>query len=889
MTANSNLMNSFVLEFKQGLSNYDLEAFKHATDYTCEKTVAVDVIQMINPELYSRYITKTIEDLSIVGNNYEELDNFYSKIYKGGSLTDKNIAIPLQPEDNVEKIRPEYLANIAIELDTVIKGIIDGSIKESDIKKKYISGNYFDKLKKQLVKTTVVVNDVRDMMEIDDPTIVKVDNTFIQARVIPFVREYPQKVSDMSNIAINVKGRINQSYDNIMNTLASIAKTSKEGNISKETCRLIDYACFNIVRQYMSLVAYVTNMLIRKVSYYSFNMMQYSNLQNTIYNYFPEGGLVLHESVIDGDITEIDDTTLLNSVINNDLNIVLPHIQNAIGKKKMEIANHISRRYNIRLDYMSTPDTDKYPYDTYPYAAANKTIIDIISNIKSFETLLDNTDMVVDDMISQSDLEETFVTKYSNVLSSLGNINFYTLQSQFDKDGTLLISLFNDVSRFENNIHVICTNIHKGYVYLNSLIESIKENNHNFDDNSYNEIKAFLDQIMKNYKDYIVLLTKRLLERLDNLTDTLNDVDVADDLADVEKFVPYNYEFEAYAEAYTDMEIVESEKYTELIKEYAINKGRVRRGTSVVFEADDNQSNNNQNTDNNSNEENQSNRPTVKTDAENQHKENNTNNTVTNNNGQKKESILDKFAAFIRNILDKFTGKTNKLTVTNDKWLASVKAKIQNLDTSNTTISVAPYEALDSGHLASEINTAINKINTINASNLPAELKGDRSKAELYLFPTIPAKLGNDNSFGGRLKTYYTYGKKNVKLSTYSGDDAKTMINNMIEFCEKYKNTASAVESNIKKLSDAASKKQSELINVKSVNESVMYEAKKNTQQGPSVSVQGSNVDASDNINTSNIIISITREYTGSILTVLEKKYLDYINVLGKLAPKDND
>ena len=106
-------------------------------------------------------------------------------------------------------------------------------------------------------------------------------------------------------------------------------------------------------------------------------MMAYVNLYNMIYNYFPEGELILHESVIDGDLSDIDDSTLVQSIIDNDLNVIIPHIQNAIEKKKMELANILSKKYNRTILLNQKINSEKYPYDIYPYASANKTIADI--------------------------------------------------------------------------------------------------------------------------------------------------------------------------------------------------------------------------------------------------------------------------------------------------------------------------------------------------------------------------------------------------------------------------------------------------------------------------------------------------------------------------------
>ena len=125
-------------------------------------------------------------------------------------------------------------------------------------------------------------------------------------------------------------------------------------------------------------------------------------------------------------------------------------------------------------------------------------------------------------------------------------------------------------------------------------------------------------------------------------------------------------------------------------------------------------------------------------------------------------------------------------------------------------------------------------------------------------------------------------------MSTYSGDDAKNKIEEMVRYCEEYDKLYNSVASSLDKLSEAASKKQEEILNTvgtKNVNESVLYEANGDVKQDGKKAVSSEGTD--DKINTSSVITGVVRDYSGAILTVIEKKYLDYLKVLDKLAPKN--
>lgn len=881
-------LNSFLLEFKSNMSDVNKSQFKQA----CSVVEGVQdmVFNSISPSVYTKYIEQTIDNFSNVATDAEDLDTFFSSVYKSAYLKDKHISIPLQPANDVEKIRPEYLTNVALEFDAVVKKVIAGGYDELDFKKKYLTGDYFTKLKKQLVKTNIVTNDVRDLMVMDNPTIVKVDNTFIQSTVIPFIRESSQVKKDLINTAVNTKGKIMSTYSDIMNTSNAIITMQRSGKIDAKKLNILNYVKINMMTQYMNLCAYLTAMLIRKISYYSYNLMQYANLQNTLYNYFPEGKLVLHESVIDGNLEDIDDSTLLNSAIHNDLSVVLPHIQSAIGRKKMEISSYMARRFNYQMSYMGAINSEKYPYDTYPYASANKTIADIINNLHTLEVSLQCEDCVVDDLIANANLEEVFSEKYSSTLTNIPNMSYYKTQTDMGaNDKTIMLSLYNDINKFESNMTIICGNISKCYRYLDGLINKFSTNTTQMNENVFNEVNSLLAQLMKNYKDYVLALTKKLLERLENLTEKLDEVDVADD-SRPEEFVPYDYAFESYLCAYDELIMQERQEFESLLREYHKIRSKKERGVNIVYE-DTKEADSNSNT------------PSVQTNAQEQHNENNnktststqtnnTNNTTNNNNGEKKqsESIVEIFKKWWDAIIKKFRDASKKMTETNNKWLASVKEKILSLDMEKTNITVAPYEGLTADKINADIGKAITKINSINANNLPAELTGKKSKAEVFIFESIPEKVGNQENFSGRIRHYYTFGKTDgEKLITYSGNDAKEKVNEMVTFCESYSQTYSSIANNLDKLTQAASDKQTDIINStgqKNTNESVMFEAdQQQTTQNTNTSTTNDN---DQKINTSSVITGIVREYSGLILTVFEKKYLDYIKVLNTLAPAES-
>ena len=875
-------INSFILEYRKGLSNFDITEYKRNMKYVTEGVV-MPVIGFMNPDIYVNYINKSIEDMKGIAPIASSLNDFYSRVYNSVSLKDKNITIPLQSSSDISKIRPEYFTNVTIDFDLLTKDIISGKAKYKDVKKQLILSDYSDKMKKQLVKTTLVVNDPRDLMSLDSPSLVKIDNEFIQTVIIPFTRNYQSDVNGLIELAANTKARMHSNYESLTATIDGINSMIESDKFSEDTAKLLTIASYNVIRHYMNLCAYVSGMLIRKMSYYTYNMMSFVTLKNTILNYFPEGEKVLHESVLDGDLDDIDDSILLNSVLTNNLNVVIPHIQNAIGLAKMEIANLVSKKYNLKINFNMDIDAGKYGYDVFPYQASKKALEDIMNALTTFDTLSKDPEMVVDDIISRSGLEETFLSKYTNILTNIEKIDHLNAQMHGIRESDYFLTIYNELNHYESNIESVCRDVTKCYDKLEAIKDNFDINNNQLNDNTYNELKSFVETLIKNFKDFALMLAKKFLSRLDTITDALETTDIDDsEYSEPEEFTPYDYSLECAMEAYNEIENDEKVIFESLMRDYNVFRNKKDRGVKIVYE----ETTTTQNADNANVD--------VKTDANSQHADNENKTTTantTNADKQNQTSMIDKFKDFINKIVEQFKAKAAKLFNKNNPWLKSVKAKIENLDYSNTSITLAKYEGVTTDKILADITGAINKINSIKATSLPNELKGSNTKAEQYLFSSIPGKVGNETNFVGRIKQFFTHGNvAGNTLVTYSGNDAKTKVDNMISFCEGYGRMYSEVSSNLDKLKDAAANKQREIINSlgSATTESVMLEANQNDVKVNGASSTNSQ-DTKDKVRTSNVITSVVRDYSGAILTVIEKKYLDYIKVLDKLAPKQPD
>lgn len=863
------LNNSLVLKHQKELSEISVMEFSGILSNAGQLAVGVSIANKIDPSTYVEYLDKTISNIENIQVEPETLQEFFSQVYRSPLVDESNFAIAFRSDEDIEKIRPEYLSVMVSDMNNTIRKIIDGTEKETDIKKMVISGEYESRMKKQLVKTTLKLNGTRDLLILDSPPIVKIDKFFIQNNVIPFLSSYTHNTDELTIIAKKTIGRINELTRAMNTTFTAASQSVQSGNVPNDRISLLGYYVFNMKTITMRLCAYITSMIIRKMAFYSFNATACMELYNGLTEMFPEMENILHESVMNGDLTDIDNDTLMQSIINGNLNVIRVHIQKVVELKKMEVSNAMCKKFNKKIDFISGFDIDNnYQYDNRIYSAINSSFIAIINGLHTFEIMSKDPQALVDDIIAESNLSETFISKYNGIISRISDISFYDTVDDKSAVSDMAMALFNDILHYEDNTNIITRNMSKGYHYIDELIKSFDVNHYDLQEAAYNELKSFLDSTMKNYKEYLVRVMRNLLERLDNMTDALSFTSVLpDDDRTFDK--TDDYSLECYSQAYDDEEDYNKTVFESMIMEYNKRRAYNERGVKLVYEAPENKTNT-------------STEPKVTTDAQQQQKntKNTTNenqqqttqtgqdtNTTNNGNGQNNKSVIDRFKEFIDKILQKFREKSKKLTDKNNKWLASVKSDILALDTTNTQITVAPYEQLVPETILTDINTASTRISTLNASALPAELKTGGSKAELFLFNRVPEKVGNEEGFAARIKRYYTYGNTaENKLSVYSGGEAKRQIEEMIAYCEKYSTVYVRISDALKKLGDTASKKQNEMI--------LASNKEQNTQNGNS---------------STGIVTSATRDYTGAILTVLEKKYSDYIKVLSKLAPQNKN
>lgn len=883
MDSGLRVLNSFVLDYKKALTDFESRSFVSNMNSVLTEGSTWDLkvaSAYADGSIYSQYIAKGTENLNAMrAMDYSYLDKFFSTIYASESLADKNITIALQDVNEIEKIRPEYLALVPQFFDAYSRDIIAGKKKKSDIDKEIVSSVYKEKVKKQLVKTTLVINDTRDLMKLDSPTMVKVNTEFLMNNVIPFIRSFQSDVDFLNRLAARTIAVLGQTRNDMQASIEGLNEVIASGSLDYKTENTVKYFAFNLQRTYMSLSAYLSAMLIRKMGYYSYNMRTIQNLYNAINEFFPDPQAVLHESVMDGNINDIESADLLNSMLNDNLSIILPKIREIINWKKIELSNAAAKIYNIKTNAIDPIDTDSQDYDKTPYLSLKNSILQIADQLHQFELKIRSGDIVMDDVMNELGLNQSFVTRYSEVLNKAKDVSTYDSLVTNHMADEATKELYAEISSFEENCEMICTAARTCMKYIETLQKTYEFNSGKMADPTYQEAIEIMDNLNGAYKDYCLSVARALMDRLDSLSHIMCDSDRGyGDGNDIHpSVIPeawYDYDYGAFIIEYAQLVEAEKNIFTNLMKEYTSAKEKKYRGVNVVFEADD--PNAGGNTPNKEAEKANKGGVTGQVSVGNDAKTANDNNA--NKNGDNKDEgakgVIQRFIELIKKLINGFLEKARRITGKHKAWLEEAKPKLIDMDCSKVSITVAPYTVVNQNNLSQIIGHAASVINGINASALPSQLTSTKSNTARFIFKDIPNVTGvsKDGGFQEKVRHWMIYNNTNasdVKLSTYSGGAASRKIREMVNYCEGYEQFSKDLQADLDELNDAAAKKQEEINN----------SGKKPEQQ----TAQQTN-DA-EKQTTTTVITKVVEEFVRATLTITEAKYYDFMDKLQKLAP----
>lgn len=877
----TDIMNSFLVEFSDNLSMYDITQGKLALGVV-EEAPLMDPMNLLKPDIYRVYIDRSLENLNSVRDNIDNLVMFFSQTYKATLFNDKSITVAVQDIDDVEKIRPDFLMVVATDASEGIKKIVSGKWDDTDVRDKICADKYFLKKQQQLVKTTASIADVKQFAYNNTNTIMQVNTVYVQNNIIPFLRDFPAVASSLNELGTILKGRIMNSYKDLMISLNAIEEVRGSGQIDPATDRRLQYFKYNICRQYMRCCSYITGMFIRKVTFYIYNAMAYQNLYNDLSMFFPDGTSVLHENALDGKLTDLDEHVLVTSFLSDNFNVVNPFVQSFTDGMKMTLGNISANRLGVKFGADSDLGTTS-AYDTFTYTRIGQSITDIATRLHLLENRLSDKNLIVDDVVNDTHFNEDFITTYNKVLNIISDISFYRKETNTDIENVAdqIHKIYADLANLKANLATPTENAGKCFEYIHGLQQKLRNYEYDLDTATSDELLDMLDTVEKNYKEYILLLAKELIARINNLVDLTNTLELPSDATVPDNSVPHDYTEDCMMEEFEMIETLTEEAMLDLIMESRIHDARKNRGVRLVYEAEEAPTGDNNAQANNNGE---GNEPRVEVNKAETSDNNTANNTTTNNdtndnennnntnntNDNDKKTITQKFKDFIQRILNAFRAAFVKKKAEANKWYPEAKEKIMKMKESElSSIAITKYDHCTLDDITGMTQRAKNTIASVNPDSLPNQLTGDLSNAEAYLFPDVPKNLktkSGDTSFVARTKHYYMYGNKPAGTTKYTGPDALAHLKEMLDYCDTYEDTINKVINEMNDLSNKASEKQDAINN--SGNKKQGNENKANENEKA--------------VKSNSCITKPVQEYISSVITIMESKYYDYMLCIKK-------
>lgn len=858
------LKDSLLLEHQREVQELNINEFTDLLDSLADK--AVNAMTSPKRDTTCSYFLdrmgEKVNELKVIDTT--ELQKLFKYLYNSPIINNPRYRQTIKDIDYnaVETIRPDYLSVIVEDAQKTVAKILAGTKSEKDIRDDLRNMKYEKKLKKQLVKSTIAVSNVKELFSYHDNELVKfipIDNLTIDNKIYPFLSGYKKEVDNLGLIILKTKSNISNLDNEFANIDKALQKTINDSNTSEKTRKLAKYYWFNMKLIRANLYTYVTTMIIEKVEAYSYMINILAKYYEYISNVLNQQGVVLTESLHEDWQSNIDRDTILQCIDDGNLNIIHRYIENTVHYIQSE--SGISNK-------------NAYTCDNVLYDGIVASFATIVSNLHKFETGITQPDFIMDELIDECEMNQNPLSRFSKLIESTKVVpsEIFTVE-----DGVA------EILAFENNVERIMTVMHKAVMYADALILDYSSNTYQLSDPDYELVVAQLKKVKEGITDYSYNMVCALIDRFHQLrTKTCNERHICKDRAQYtrDEYFSRNTFVDMEATDYIAESMLNDYETNEIINEYVLTSMMMeckkldtmkRRGTLPVFEAEEPVANTN--TDNNGKETAPASPSvTVSTDANTQHKDNAT--TVTDaQKAEESKTLTEKFKEFIEKILEKFRGKAADLTKHNEDFLKNSKVAIQNLDMTNTYITMAPYQKVNVDDIVANINTTINKINGLSTDNIPAELRQGGPKAQTFLFPVIPetaegdaAKTDKFNNFSGRVKTFYMFGSvKKFDLVKYSGDDAKQKVAEMTEYCENYSNIYPKINNACEELRDAAFKKQ---VDINMVKKDTDKEQKSNEISG-------------------NVITSTVKDYIAAVLTVFEKRYVDSIKALRELAPPE--
>ena len=203
MVSIERLMESCVIEDIDNMSDFDKRNFENRKSYLTKEDAQqlLSVILTRNSDYYTDMIDKALESLRDMVVTSAELTQFFERVIESPMIDDLPITSKVYDISVIDKIRPSYLSQVTNDMMNNINDLINDKRSFQMIEGMYLSDQYLVNCKKKMVRTTIPYTCKNvDIVKADSGMIVKIDGEFISSNLLPFLRNIPQSIKEMTTL-----------------------------------------------------------------------------------------------------------------------------------------------------------------------------------------------------------------------------------------------------------------------------------------------------------------------------------------------------------------------------------------------------------------------------------------------------------------------------------------------------------------------------------------------------------------------------------------------------------------------------------------------------------------------------------------------------------------
>ena len=868
------VQHGLIMESSDNVTNYDVQCAKLLVENSMGNPDDYKVLVPVINNVSDKYIKK-IDDafavLSDIAVDADQMAEFFTKIQHTEELDEIPLSTPLKNVNEIGRLKPEYLTQIAKSAASEINNIVNSKVSMRDLMTTF-TPDMTSKIKRQLVVSTKPVTDIKGYIKSQErPNIVPMDSQAIMTLCIPFLRSFPVKKRELQEEIAAVKVAINTSVGLMRSYTDTAVALKDKGQISGEVVNTLNYYLFNQNRLMDELITYLVFTLITKIDTYTFNVNSYMELYRKVLKYNPEGSNVYHESVFEYSLAAADIDTTVNHIIHGDASSLIDWSRRTYDKAKSTYENSRSAK-QTSIDFIM----DQYNDDNYPYGDLFDTLDKIESGLERIVVAVKDQYASPEAIMNAAGIGESLTARFSMMISEINNISRYFDALNAGKSKTdVLFSILAEMRASEKNMIELGEEIKDVYDEIEETIKYLENNMDNVIPNELvrMEMIKLVNDFEKDYRNFLGVVIQNIIQRGKSLEDeVLVLVENMDEVIDVTDNVPSGSSYNILAvEACIEMDEVFSRLFIEgeMIK---FRNAKFAKEYGLVLEAEE-PAKPNQTTDPNKKE---GASPELTEDTSKQSdadKQQNAEAAQEAKNEDKKEDPekKKKLSERIKELIDKINGYFNKILPdfikgitaqlqNNTDFLKNYKDPILNRSYNGLTLNIYNYFNLKSQTILDDIGKVSAFVSQISIKDLAEYAKPEVIQEKMFGFLKVPSDMTLDDY----IRLYYKVGanQKEVKKIAISNSELKAKTIEMIDFCEDYylNNGYKNVENDVSSLKNSVTSKINSL-----KNEELTDEQSKALQ-------------------------AISREvlvFTGAVLTAFRNRAQHYMFAIRALLPKN--